>query len=124
MATTDTKNEGEFLFVNRGTSRWTPWFHESYIPQKEELDIGMKVFYCNNGKAHLGPMDRDSYRDSWWYIGRITETDDLFKGVITINGDPYQLEAIRLPVESFEETGTIRRKLMRPIVHDTIYPGV
>lgn len=47
-------------------------------------------------------MDRDSYRSSWWYIGRITELDELFKGVVNINGKAYKLEAVRLPAEPFE----------------------
>lgn len=97
-----TKNEGEFLFVFRGSSRWTPWFYETYIPPQEELEIGQKVFCSGAGLAHFGPMDRESYRSSWWNIGRITELDELYKGVVKIDGDAYKLEAIRLPVEPFE----------------------
>lgn len=101
-ASEETKNEGEFLFVNRGSSRWTSWFYESYIPSQDELQIGQKVFFSGNGMAQFGPMDRDSYRSSWWYIGRITELDELFKGVVSINGKAYKLEAVRLPAEPFE----------------------
>jgi hypothetical protein len=100
-ATAETKNEGEFLFVSRGSSRWTPFFYETYVPDQSELEIGQRVFFCGSGRSSSSPMDRDSYRKAWWYIGRITELDELFKGVVKINGDPYKVEAIRLPAEPF-----------------------
>jgi hypothetical protein len=97
-----TKNEGEFLFVNRGSSRWTPWYFESYKPDPSELELGQKVFYCGRGRATSGELTTDVYREAWWYIGRITELDGLYKDVVEINGDPYQFGAIRLPTEPFD----------------------
>ncbi|MDF1568498.1 MAG: hypothetical protein P1P77_10815 [Spirochaetaceae bacterium] len=60
-----TKGEGEFLFVNRGSSRWTPWYFESYKPDPSELELGQKVFFCGNGKASSNEMTMDSYWDAW-----------------------------------------------------------
>lgn len=100
--TEGTKNEGEFLFINRGTSRWTPWYFESYKPDPSELELGQKVFVCGNGRTSSSALTADNYRDAWWYIGRITELDELFKDVVQIDGKPYQLGAIRLPNEPFD----------------------
>ncbi len=102
-ASEQTKDEGEFLYVYRGESKWTPWFYESYIPAGDELSVGQWVFYCGNGLAHYSPMDRDSYREAWWYVGRITELDELYKGVVKIKGQAFRLEAVRLPAEPFKE---------------------
>jgi len=98
----DTKDEGEFLFVERGSTIWSKWYFDTYIPDKDELELGMEVFFCGSGRAHFSPLTTSSYREATWYVGRLTDLDELFKDIVYINGDPYQLASVRLPVEPWD----------------------
>lgn len=94
-----TKGEAEFLFVDSGEVKWTSWYFNSRIPEASELELGMTVLYPYNGMAHFGDLDERGYRTSWWYTGRITDLDELYKDVVGINGDAFQLAGVRLAVE-------------------------
>lgn len=96
------KNQGEFLFIGNGEKAWTPYFFETRIPNKNELQLGMQVFYCGWGRSGSKDLTSDSYRESWWYVGRITDLDELFKDIVIIDGQTFQLAAVRLPVPLWE----------------------
>ncbi len=98
-ATADTKGEGEFIFVENGETRWTNLFFETRKATEADLTLGRLVFYPYDGRATFSDITAESYRNSWWYIGRISGTDELYKKVVEINGDPYQIEAVRVSLE-------------------------
>jgi hypothetical protein len=93
-ATPATKNQAEVLFAN-GEKRWSSWVLETHKASKEELKIGEQILYHNYYSYES--IDQDEYRQGYFRWGTITNTDELFKGIVEVNGQDMQVNWCRLP---------------------------
>ena len=92
-ATPATKNQAEVLFLN-GKQKWVKIVLPSHKADKSELRLNRVVLY--HGSGHREEISQDSYRKGTWRIGRVTSTDELFKGVVEIKGRKYQVKWTRI----------------------------
>jgi len=99
-ASASTQGQAEVLFAN-GDKKWVQITIPSHKADKNELRVGQMVLflYYDSKKEDVS---EDSYRKSEWYFGRITSTDELFKGMVEIGGDSYYVKWIRVPNEPME----------------------
>lgn len=93
-ATPATKNQAEVLFVS-GDQKWTPYVIPSHKTAKGELAIGKYLFYHVHGTYE--DIDQDGYRKNGWHLGKITSTDELFKGLVEVSGKKIYLKWLRTP---------------------------
>ncbi len=99
-ASAATKNQAEVLFVGSGKKAWSQFVIPSHKADEKELQLGMLVLY--HVSAVSDNMDADYYRKYYWYVGRISSTDELFKGKVEVNGKSMFVKWLRVsdqPVE-------------------------
>jgi hypothetical protein len=90
----ETRGQAEIMFAN-GFKMWTRFVLPSHKAQKEELHLGQDILYIY-GASHLDVITEDIYRFGQWYPGRITGLDELFKGVVEVNGYKLFLKWLRV----------------------------
>ena len=86
---TKTKGEAEFFKIKDGNSIWTKYFWRTRIARPDEIRLGaiMVMFEGNSlNDAYQAPQDKSSARQSNWFMAKITDTSDLYKGYITVSG--------------------------------------
>lgn len=94
-ASTGTKNQAQVLVVGNGEKIWSAFVLPSHKAAKEEITLGMSVFYHHYaGSENVSPED---YRQQNWYIGTVTNTDEMFKGFVEVDGDRKNLKWLRIP---------------------------
>lgn len=99
-ASAATKNQAEALLVSDGKKLWTEFVIPSHKAAKEELQLGKLVLYhVWASSENISPED---YRLHGWYIGRITNTDELFKNLVEVGGDRKYIKWIRIPDQPLE----------------------
>lgn len=87
--TAATKGEGEFFKVTDGNSTWTKHFWRTRIARPDELRLGavMIMFEGNSqGSVYMAPKAKDGARKYHWFMARITDVSDLYKGYVTVSG--------------------------------------
>ena len=99
-ASAATKNQAEVLFVGTGKKAWSEFVVPSHKASEKELKLGMLVLF------HIGAIrdniSADNYRKQYWKFGRISSTDELFKGKLEVNGKSMFVKWLRIsdqPVE-------------------------
>ena len=99
-ATAATKNNAEVIFVHNGKKNWSQYVVPSRKASEKEMKLGMMVlFHVWAGGENISA---DSYRKQYWKFGRISSTDDLFKGKVEVNGKSMFVKWLRIsnqPVE-------------------------
>lgn len=84
-----TKDEGEFFRVTDGTSHWTRHYWKTRIVRPNEIKLGTVVIIFE-GRSSKGvyqaPDKKSSARSHNWFMAKITDTSDLYKGYITVSG--------------------------------------
>jgi len=101
-ATAQTKNEAEFITVRDGEEIWTKYYYKTRIAAKEELKIGLLVIACeaNDGEAYRVPESKDEAISSSWFMAKITDVSDMFKGYVTVSGGyKIRLDNMRVVVK-------------------------
>lgn len=93
-----TKNQAEVLFVSDGSKLWVNYVINSRKATKADMQVGAPVFY-NTYVRERAETDIDSYRKGSWYLGYITSTDELFKGLVEIAGNNYTVDFLRIPTD-------------------------
>jgi hypothetical protein len=92
-----TQNQAEVLFTN-GDRKWTRFVLRTHKPSKSELTVGTLVlympYYSDDEDVRV-----EAYRDSDWRFGTVTSTDDLFKDMVEVDGDPAYVKWLRIPDE-------------------------
>lgn len=99
-ATAATKNNAEVIFVHNGKKVWSQYVIPSHKASKAEMKLGKMVLY--HVWASGENISADSYRKQYWRFGRISSTDDLFKGKVEVNGKSVFVKWLRIsnqPVE-------------------------
>jgi len=96
------KGEGEFMKVSDGQNQWTSYIWQSRIASTNELKLGMQVIAFNdnnqNGIYHA-PKKKDRARGGQWFLAKITDMSDSYKGFLTVSGNyKVGLHNIRIPI--------------------------
>ncbi|MBM9502270.1 hypothetical protein JWG44_18625 [Leptospira sp. 201903071] len=97
-----TKSEGEFLQVHDGNKVWTKFFYSTEIAKQNDLKIGINVIIADLGTedGYRAPENKEEARTCSWFIAKITDVSDLYKGVVTVSGGyKIKVDAIRVPVK-------------------------
>ncbi|MDY7029550.1 MAG: hypothetical protein SVR04_14770 [Spirochaetota bacterium] len=95
-----TQGQAEVLFAS-GEKKWVQLTVPSHKANKNELQLGQMVLFLYDYSYHE-EMTEDNYRKHRWQFGRITSTDELFKGMVEIDGRSYYVKWIRVPDEPVE----------------------
>lgn len=85
----ETKNEAQFMKVGSGEELWTKYYWKTRVAQINECKIGSTVICFNDNidnDVYKAPEDKDSARNSLWFMAKITDMSDLYKGFITVSG--------------------------------------
>ncbi|GAB4221120.1 MAG TPA: hypothetical protein PL059_02295 [Spirochaetota bacterium] len=85
----ETKNEAQFMTVREGKELWTKYFFQSRIAAIGECKVGTIVICFNDNEkdeVYHAPEDKDSARNGSWFMARITDMSDLYKGYVTVSG--------------------------------------
>jgi hypothetical protein len=92
-----TQQQAEVLFAD-GDQMWTRFVLRTHKPSKAELSVGDMVLYMPYYSDHE-EVNEDDYRGSHWTFGRITSTDEMFKDMVEVGGEPVLIKWIRVTDE-------------------------
>jgi hypothetical protein len=98
-ATPQTKNEAEFITVRDGEEIWTKFYYKTRIADKNEIKRGLEVIICevNEDDIYRAPQDKDEAFQNNWFMAKITDISDVFKGYVTVSGG-YKVKVDNLRV--------------------------
>lgn len=85
-----TKGEAEFMKIKDGKNSWTRHFWQTRAASQKELKLGMLVIAFNDNHhndIYDAPARKDRARGGSWFMARITDTSDLYKGYVTVSGN-------------------------------------
>jgi len=86
----NTKGEAEFMKVRDGKNYWTNHFWRTRRASQDELRLGLVVVAFNDHRrndVYGAPEKKDRARGGGWFMARITDTSDLYKGYVTVSGN-------------------------------------
>jgi hypothetical protein len=85
---TKTKKEAEFFQVGNGNRVWTKHYWQTRLARKDELKLGTAVVIFERGDngIYVAPENKDEARRGSWFMARITDMSDLYKGYVTVSG--------------------------------------
>lgn len=98
-----TKNEAEFLQVHDGNKVWTKFYYSTEIVKPNDLKIGTVVIMADLGTedGYRAPENKDEARTCSWFIAKVTDVSDLYKGIVTVSGGyKIKVDAIRVSVKA------------------------
>ena len=98
--TESSKKEAEFMKVTDGNKVWTKYYYKSVIARKSDLKLGTVIIGFNDNNRddiYMPPDSKGSARGGAWFLGKITDLSDLYKGFVTIAGN-YKLSPKNLRV--------------------------
>jgi hypothetical protein len=101
--TAQTKNEGQFMKVHDGKEIWIKYHWKSRIATKADIRIGAIVISFDDNiidNVYMAPKNKDQARNGQWFMGKIIDTTDLYKGYVTVAGG-YKVDVnnIRIPIK-------------------------
>jgi len=101
--TAQTKYEGQFMKVHDGKEIWTKYYWKSRIATKADIRIGAIVISFDDNiidNICTAPKNKDDARNGQWFMGKITDTTDLYKGYVTVAGGyKVDIDNIRIPIK-------------------------
>jgi hypothetical protein len=96
------KDEGEFMKVSDGQNQWTRHIWQSRIASTNELKLGMQIISFNDNNqnsVYQAPNKKDRARGGQWFLAKITDMSDSYKGFITVSGNyKVGMRNIRIPI--------------------------
>jgi len=101
-ATPQTKNEAEFITVRDGEEIWTKYYYKTRIAKENEIKIGLEVIACEigDGDIYRMPENKDEAFQNSWFMAKITDVSDKFKGYVTVSGGyKIKLDNMRVVVK-------------------------
>ena len=99
-ATPQTKNQAEVIFVSDGKQMWTKYVIPSHNADKSEIKLGTMVF--RHVWANSDDISAESYRKKYWRLQRVSSTDEIFKGVVEVEGKKSHVKWLRIPEQVIE----------------------
>ncbi len=88
-ATKETKNEAQFMMVASGEEIWTKFYYKTRKLAENEIKAGLEVIILEAGDddgAYRAPENKDEARSNAWFMAKITDISDKYKGYITVSG--------------------------------------
>lgn len=85
-----TKGEAEFMKVRDAKQLWTSHYWQTRIAAQHELRLGLPVIMFegnHRGSVYHAPQSKERARGSNWFMAKITDTSDLYKGYVTVSGN-------------------------------------
>ncbi len=83
------KREAEFFRIKDGNSLWTKYFWRTRPARPDEIKLGTLMIMFNDNNQHdvyRAPEDKSSSRQGAWFLARVTDVSDLYKGYATVSG--------------------------------------
>jgi hypothetical protein len=100
-ATAETKSEAEFMQVGDGSELWTKNYWQTRMATQADLKLGAVVIMLDaqgDGGVYRAPENKDEARTSSWFMAKITDLSDMYKGHLTVSGgykvDPKALRVL------------------------------
>ncbi len=121
--TAATKNEAEFLVIRDGVQLWSQHYWKTVIATPADLKIGtVIILFEGNSQSDVyqAPATKESARGDSWFMAKITDVSDLYKGYVTTSGG-YKAakDGIRIVAPSLLDTITQLGKVTLYITFDT-----
>jgi hypothetical protein len=91
----ETKNQAEVVFTSNGDKKWVYSLVPSHVATKEDVKIGAVLMFPSYAQEEN--ISSDDYRKRTWHMGRVSSFDELFKGLVEINGEKKYLRWLRVP---------------------------
>jgi hypothetical protein len=85
-----TKREAEFMKISDGNKVWTKNYFKTAVARKSDLKLGGVVIAFNDNQkvdVYSAPESKESSRGGAWFIGKIIDVTDLYKGYVTVAGN-------------------------------------
>jgi hypothetical protein len=85
-----TKREAEFMKIHDGNKVWTKNYFSTAIAKKTDIKLGVVVIAFNDNQqidVYSAPESKESSRGGAWFIAKIIDVTDLYKGFITVAGN-------------------------------------
>ncbi|MBI5047480.1 MAG: hypothetical protein HZB54_00825 [Deltaproteobacteria bacterium] len=101
-STAKTKGEAQFFRLHDSKDLWIKYFWKTRFAEETDIQIGALVicFEGNNrDNIYRAPENKNSARAANWFMGRVTDTSDLYKGAVRIDTYSCSPEAIRVPIQ-------------------------
>jgi len=96
------KNEGLFFSLTESKDLWTPYFWRTRPAEQPDLIIGAQVIcfegHVNEASVYQAPRDKENSRTSVWFMSRITDVSDLYKGAVGVDTYKCSPAALRVPI--------------------------
>jgi hypothetical protein len=100
--TSTTKNEAQFFRLDQSKDFWTANYWKTRVASSADLQIGA-LLLCFRGNYREGiwqpPQDKQHARTQVWFMGRLTDTSDLYKGTVMIDTYRCSPNALRVPIK-------------------------
>lgn len=97
-----TGNEGEFLITHNGERKWSKhaWRTRPATAADVKLGAHVVVFDTTDDSVYRGPKSRNETLSGNWFIAKVTDTSEMFKGVVTVSGG-YRavVKDLRVPIK-------------------------
>lgn len=84
-----TRHEGDFLLLNTGERKWFKhaWHSRAATPADIKLGAHVVVYDATRGDGvYRAPTKRVEALNGNWFIAKVTDTSESFKGVVTVSG--------------------------------------
>ncbi len=84
------KNEAEFMKIRDGNKVWTKYYHRTAIAKNSNLKLGLIVIAFNDNNRddiYMAPDSKESSRGGGWFMGKVIDLTDLYKGYVTVAGN-------------------------------------
>ena len=91
----ETKNQAEVIFTGNGEKKWVYALVPSHKATKEDIELGAILMFPSYADSEN--LSADNYRKYTWHMGRVSSFDELFKGLVELNGKKKLLKWLRVP---------------------------
>ena len=85
-----TKREAEFMKIRDGNKVWTKIYYKTVVAKKSDLKLGTVIIAFNDNNSsdiYNAPDSKENSRGGAWFMGKIIDMTDLFKGYVTVAGN-------------------------------------
>ncbi|MGV7929636.1 MAG: hypothetical protein AB2L13_12140 [Spirochaetota bacterium] len=101
--TAATKYEGQFMQVHDGKEIWTKNYWRTRIATRADIRLGAVVIIFEGNHrddAYRPPATKKEARNEAWFMAKITDTSDMYKGHVMVSGGyRVDLENMRVAVK-------------------------
>ncbi|MGN6110384.1 MAG: hypothetical protein ACTHU0_35095 [Kofleriaceae bacterium] len=98
-----TRNEGEFLITQTGERSWLRHAWRTRPATPADVKLGayvMALDVTDSAGVYRAPESRLEALGAQWFIAKVTDTRDAFKGVVTVSGGyRVAVQGLRVPLK-------------------------